>query len=128
MFHMHTSFDLIEGAEVAQFAEVWARFLQSLQERDLVHGAGPLARRRSDTPLDTDGERRQGFFVVMSFRDRAQADLAYARIAGRSAPADGLHRAVFALVRDPIFSCWEDAAPDARSPEDDPGRRQPAGA
>ncbi|MEM1276585.1 MAG: hypothetical protein AAGH74_08665 [Pseudomonadota bacterium] len=76
--------------------------------QDLAVSSSPIAGRRTDTGLDTDEERDHTFFVIMSFRDRAQSEAAWDEIEPRKQPTDKLHRAVFALVRDPIFTCWED--------------------
>ena len=48
--------------------------------------------------------------MVTHFRDRRQADACYARLKARAEPTAGLHRAVLAMVRDPVFSVWEDLA------------------
>ena len=108
MFHMHTYFHLKDGVTLERFRDRWDAFLAHLISQDLVVRADPIAARRTDTGLDTDEERSHSYFVIMSFRDRAQSEAAWAVIEPRSQPTESFHRRVFALVDDPIFSCWED--------------------
>lgn len=107
---MHTTFDLRDGVDLARFRAAWDAFLAHLQARDLVVAASPIAERRSDTGLDTDDARPHGYFVVMSFRDRAQSEAAWDAVAPRRDATEALHLGVFRLVSDPIFACWEDTS------------------
>ena len=108
MFHMLSCFNLLPGDDIEGFRRVYAEFVEAMRAIDLVESSGPVGRRRADTPMDTDDERDHEFFVVMSFRDRAQADAAYARILAHSGPEDAAHAAVFPRVSDPVFICWQD--------------------
>lgn len=108
MFHMHTTFNLRDGIEIAVFQKAWDAFIVYLKERDLVVGSGAIATRRSDTPLDTDDGREHQYFVIMSFRDRMQSEDAWDVIAPRANPPESFHSAVLRMVDDPVFACWED--------------------
>ena len=79
-----------------------------MQNVGLVESTGPIGQRQSDTKMDTDGERDHEYFVIMSFRDRAQVDAASAHLAPHKEPAESTHHAVYAKVRNQIFICWED--------------------
>ena len=58
--------------------------------------------------MDTDEERDQEFFFIMTFRNRAQCDRAVDYIQPREDPGDTVHRGVEDLVRDAVFVCWSD--------------------
>jgi hypothetical protein len=108
MFHMLTCFDLAPGVEIGAFQAAYSDLVVHLQGIDLVAGTGPIGRRQSDTPMDTDGERDHEYFVVMSFRDRAQVDLAYGQFLLHQEPTHSAHNAVRSLMRNPVFICWQD--------------------
>ncbi|MEM7667836.1 MAG: DUF6614 family protein [Pseudomonadota bacterium] len=112
---MHTTFDLRDGIDIASFQTAWDDFIVFLRAHDLVAGSSAIAKRRDDTPLDTDSARRHRYFVIMSFCDRAQSEAAWDMIAPRAAPSEQLHSSVLRMVDDPIFACWED---DVQSPPD----------
>ncbi len=108
MFHMLTCFDLKPDVEIGVFRAAYSDFVEYMQSIDLVERTGPIGQRRSDTKMDTDGERDHEYFVIMSFRDRAQIDAAYARLLPHEEPAETAHKAVFSRVRNQIFICWQD--------------------
>ena len=108
MYYMHTAFDLSSGVDMPAFRRRWDALIAHLQQIDLIDGCDPVLRRHSDTGLDTDSDRAHAFFVVMRFRDRAQAQKAWDHFVPQIEPANRLHRAVWRQVRDPIFTCWED--------------------
>ena len=58
--------------------------------------------------MDTDSERDHQFFFIMSFRDREQCDRAVAHIYSKEEPAESIHNAVFTMIKDQVFICWED--------------------
>ena len=74
----------------------------------LLAESGPVGRRQSDTPMDTDDERHHQYFAIMSFRDRAQVDAAYAFIMTHVEPAESSHKSVYGRVDNPVFICWQD--------------------
>lgn len=107
MLQMLSCFNLRPGVELGPFQGHVTAFATHMREIDLVEAVGPVMRRVTDTPLDTDRVRDHAFFFTMDFRDRAQADASYAYLARREAPGWGLHQAVFGRVEDAIFICWE---------------------
>lgn len=105
---MLTCFDLDPDVGIGAFRAAYLDFVAHMRRIDLVEGTGPIGRRQSDTPMDTDGERNHQYFVVMTFRDRAQVDAAYAQFLLRQEPTQSVHHAVQAMMRNPIFMCWQD--------------------
>lgn len=108
MFHMLSCFNLNPGEDLESFDRAYAAFVEAMKAVDLVESSSPVGRRQNDTPMDTGGERDHEYFAVMSFRDRAQADAAYAHILRHSSSEDLAHEAVFPRVLDPVFICWRD--------------------
>ncbi len=64
--------------------------------------------------MDTDNERNQKYFVIMSFRDQNQVDAAYAHIKKHIEPGDASHDAIYTKVLDPVFICWQDLPDNTR--------------
>jgi hypothetical protein len=109
MFHMLSCFNLKAGEEIGDFRAARADSLATMKSIDLVEDAGPIGRRQSDTPMDTDAERDHEYFVVMSFRDRAQVGAAYAYIKGHVEPGETSHNGVYGKVEDgAVLICWQD--------------------
>jgi hypothetical protein len=111
MFHMLSCFDLASGVDVGAFQAEYMEFVEDMRCLGLVEGTGPLGRRQSDTPMDTDDERGHQYFILMTFRDRAQVDAAYAHMEGRQGPGIEIHKSVYSKIRNPVFICWEDINP-----------------
>ncbi|MGO1120812.1 hypothetical protein ACTL6U_19080 [Rhodovibrionaceae bacterium A322] len=110
MFHMLSSFNLPDVRDLAQFQKDYADFVAAMKALDLVESSGPLGQRQSDTPMDTDDANPLQYFSVMTFRDRAQVDAAYAFLMEHRGPGDEAHNRVIAAVKDPLFLCWQDLA------------------
>lgn len=108
MIHMLSRFDLKEGADFERFRQDYASFANEMRARGLIEGSGPLGRRHANTPMDTDEEWRQGYFAVMTFRDRDQLDAAYAHIETATPAESAAHRAVLTVLQNAVFTCWED--------------------
>lgn len=108
MFHMLSCFNLKQETTIDEFQRSLADFTAHLENIDLVHSTGPIGRRRSNTIMDTDGERDHQYFFIMSFRGRAQCEQAVEHIFRHEEPGESIHRGVYAKVDDPIFVCWED--------------------
>ena len=108
MFHMLTCFDLKPDVEIGAFGAALADYTVHLQALDLVQSNGPIGQRKSDTILDTDGDRHNQYFNTMSFRDRAQADAAADYIKAHTEPGPSIHHAVYSKVQNQIFICWQD--------------------
>lgn len=108
MFHMLSCFHLKPGEDIEIFRSAYSAFVEEMKAVGLVESSGPVGRRQSDTPMDTDDERDHEYFAVMTFRDRAQVDAAYARIMRHDGPEDEAHNAVYTRVLRPVFICWQD--------------------
>lgn len=93
---------------MASFRHALDELTLHLQGSDFVHSTGPVGRRQSDTIMDTDDERDHEFFFIMTFRDREQCDRAVDYIRPHEEPAESFHDAIYTMVADPIFICWED--------------------
>lgn len=108
MFHMLSWFDLKPEQEIKAFKSAYLQFVEQMQTLDLVESSGPIGQRQADTPMDTDDDRDQQYFVMMTFRDRPQVDKAYAHIMAHIEPGEATHDAVYSKVGNPIFICWQD--------------------
>ncbi len=108
MFHMLTCFDLDPDVGIGDFRAAYSDFVAHLRSIDMVAGTGPVGRRQSDTPMDTDGERDHQYFVIMTFRDRAQVDATYAQFLLHEEPTNSIHHKVQTMMRNPVFICWQD--------------------
>ena len=110
MFHMLSCFNLLPGESVTEFRSAYQAFFQDMQDLGLVEETGPIGKRQSDTPMDTDEERDHEYFVLMTFKDRPQVDTAYAYIMRHVDPGNTTHDSVYTKVADPVFICWQDMA------------------
>lgn len=110
MIHMLSAFDLKPHEDAQAFRAAHAEFVAELRAAALIVSAGPVGRRVADTPMDTDTGRSQQYFALMSFRDRAQMDAAYAHIAAQRPPVATPHAVVFRRIDNGVFLCWEDPA------------------
>lgn len=109
--HMLSAFNLRRGHDVDEFAEVYASFVEELYEADLIIDAQPMGRRVSDTPMDTDEDRTHQFFTILTFRNRAHLDKAYAHIEDRMRTVTSEHLDMYSRTSDAIFTCWQDETP-----------------
>ena len=108
MFHMMTYFNIDADRSIEEFEAALARFVVQMQGRGLVDSVGRIARRRRETIMDTDNQRNQEYCFMLSFRDRAQCDRAVQVIGSQQEPDGEIHRAAYSMVRDALFTCWED--------------------
>lgn len=107
-FHMLSCFDLKPGENIETFREAYLAFVEEMKNIGLLEASGPIGRRQSDSPMDTDDQRQHQYFAIMSFRDRAQVDAAYAHIMKHEGASDKAHDRVYGRVLDPVFICWQD--------------------
>ena len=105
MFYMLSAFNLDASTDVEDFRKAVEALDAHLKDLGLIESTGPLGRRVTDTILDTDDERGQEYFFINTFKDRAQSDRAIAYVQETDDPR---HKAVYAQVSDPVFTCWED--------------------
>ena len=108
MFHMLTCFNLKPGSEISDFRAAYNQFVDYMKSIELVESTGPIGKRQRDTAMDTDNERDHEFFVVMSFRDRAQVDQAVKLLYAHEDPSETAHKAIYSKALNPIFICWQD--------------------
>lgn len=108
MFHMMTCFNLDEDRSIEEFEAALARFVVHMRGRGLVDSVGRIARRRRETIMDTDDQRKHEYFFILSFRDRAQCDRAVRVIESQEEPEGEIHRAAYSMTSGALFTCWED--------------------
>ena len=108
MFHMLSCFNLKDNEDIDTFRSAFSEFAAYMERVGLVEDNGPIGRRCSDTPMDTDDERDHEYFVVMSFKNRSQVDAAYAYILKHIEPGETSHNGVYKKVKNPVFICWQD--------------------
>lgn len=108
MFHMLSCFNLAPGTSVDDFGASVRALAEYMQDNDMVCECSPVGRRVHHPVMDTDSERSQDYYFVMTFRDRAQCDRAVSHIEQLEEPGTSIHKAVYSRVRNGIFTCWED--------------------
>ena len=111
MIHMLSRFDLKPGISAEEFKASYALMLDQLRDLDLVETSGPVGERVSDTPMDTDASNAPRFYVLMSFRDRAQLDASYDYLSGGGADREHIrgHLTMHRKTTNQTFTCWSDA-------------------
>lgn len=108
MLHMLSCFDLKEGTTIDEFKTFKDSFQRHMRELNLLESTGPIGRRNKHPIMDTDEERGQEYFFVMSFLNEDQCNKAVERIYGQKKPDDKGHIALSSTVDNAIFVCWED--------------------
>lgn len=106
-YQLLNQFDLKPDVDRSRFDAAWTKFATFLVDEGLADHVGPLFERQPSSGYDTDEERGYGLMSVIVFRDKAQADKAWAAIEARAQPLGKLHASVFGLVRDPFFTFWQ---------------------
>jgi len=109
VYRMLTQFGLAEGASIEEFTRSLNELVEQLQSLDLVDSCTGPGKRDRHPIMDTDESRPQAYFFVMTFVSRAPCDAAVTCMQKNHEPAASMHRQTYALVCDPVFSCWEDA-------------------
>ena len=108
MFHMLSCFDLKPGENIDDFSSAYRAFVEEMKQNDMVESTDPIGNRQRNAPMDTDDERDHEYFALMSFRDKAQVDAAYAHIMKHIEPGEKTHNSVYTRVQNPVFICWQD--------------------
>jgi len=108
MFHMLSCFDLVNGIGIGEFQNSNSIFLKHMRDLGLVQSTGPIGRRSRHPIMDTDKERDQEYFYLMSFVDEDQCDLAVKYIQSRDELGDSVHVSLSSKIENHIFICWED--------------------
>lgn len=106
--YLHSSFDLADGVSLDDYKEVLRDFTASMKSSGLIVDTGPILQRSRHPIMDTDEDRGQQYFFVMTFTDREQCDAAVRHIQAARPGGDPAHRAVYQDIMRPIFSCWVD--------------------
>lgn len=106
MHQLLNIFDLKPGVRREKLDRAWDAFVSHLLDTDLAVSSSPVMDRTRPSGFDTDEDRDHAFMAVISFRDRAQADAAWDAIETRIEPLGRLHRSLFAMVHDPVFTFW----------------------
>lgn len=110
MFHMLCSFDLGEDVGTGEFRATLGQLASRLRRAALLHSVSPLGRRQRHPIMDTDEERDHEYYFFMSFEDRGQCDRAAAQMYRDEGETGVAHRALQAMIRRPIFTCFEDVS------------------
>lgn len=110
MIHMLSRFDLREGSDISGFEKSYVEFVNRLKELGLVESSGKIGKRISDTPMDTDTDDAQTYYVIMQFKDREQLDRAYEYMDADQVPSseDKPHAAIKTMILNPVFTCWQE--------------------
>lgn len=99
----HIWFNLKPGTADTELSDRLGAYLGHLKEQGLIVG-WRLTRRKLGL-----GPRELGeFHAMVEIRDLQQLDQAFARVASRGEPVEGLHFAVNSLVSDAIFALYRD--------------------
>ena len=108
MFYMLSSFDLKPEQSISEFQNDLQSFTELLIQHDLILDCGPVGKRELNTILDTDEERSQEYYVLMTFRDKAQSDKAVKFIYQKPLEETAIHPQLYSRADNMIFTCWED--------------------
>ena len=111
LIHMLSAFELKPDEDETAFRTAYAEFTDDLMKEGLIVEAGPIGTRVANTPMDTDDARAHTHFSLLSFRDRAQLDAAYAHIARRRGAVTGSHSDMYARITNSVFLCWQEGEP-----------------
>lgn len=103
----HVWFNLKPGMRDTDLSDRIRTYLGHLREQGLIEGWRLARRKLGLGPLEF-GE----FHVMIELRDLQQLDHAFARVATRADPVEGLHFAVNSMVSDVKFALYRDF-PDA---------------
>lgn len=109
MDHYHVWFNLKDGVRDTDFADRAHAYLGHLKAAGLITGYR-LARRK----LGLGPSSLPEFHIVMEVDGLAQLDRAFAHVAARTDPAEGLHHAVNSLVKDTLFALYRDFPDEVR--------------
>jgi hypothetical protein len=99
----HAYFDLKPGVRDMALVEALDRYMVHLKAHGLVEGHR-LTRAKLGFGLRGMGD----WHLMMEFRDLAQFDAAFKRVAGRAEPAEGYHFGVNSLVHNVTFALTRD--------------------
>ena len=99
----HIWCDLKPGVRDLAFQRHVAAYLGHLRDQSMIE-SWRLTRRKLGLGPPTQGE----FHLMIEVRDLAQLDAAFAHVASRRDPVEGLHFGVNSLVRNAVFALYRD--------------------
>ncbi len=108
MFLMLSSFNLRAGESERSCQQAINEFDRCMREAKLLHSVGPLGKRVSNTPMDTDDDRALQYYFLSYFDTREQCDKAYDLIEQGVEPNKSIHQTMIRKVSDAVFTCWEE--------------------
>ncbi len=103
--------DLRPGVRDMAFADAFTRYMEHLKGEGKIEGYR-LTRRK----LGLGPSHLGDFHFMIEVKDMAQLDAAFAFVATRAAPTEGIHHAVNSLVANVQFALYRDFP--------DPGRKE----
>lgn len=99
----HAWFNLLPGIRDTDLSDRIGTYLGHLREQGLIEGWRLTRRKLGLAPREL-GE----FHLMIELRDLQQLDHAFARVATRADPVEGLHFAVNSIVSDATFALYRD--------------------
>jgi hypothetical protein len=96
-------FNAKPGTRDTELGDKIGAYLEHLREQGLIVGWRLMRRKLGLAPREM-GE----FHLMIELRDLKQLDDAFAQVASRSDPVEGLHFAVNSMVADAIFALYRD--------------------
>ena len=105
----HIWFNLKPGMRDTELSDGLGAYLGHLQEQGLIQGWRLTRRKLGLAPRELGD-----FHAMIEIRDLAQLEQAFARVATRAEPVEGLHVAVNSLVSDAVFALYRDFPDPAR--------------
>jgi len=105
---MLSCFDLVKGVSISEYQESNSCFSKHMEGLGLVQSTGPIGRRNRHPIMDTDKERDQEYFYIMSFLDVDQCNRAVKYIQSKAESGDSIHSSVSSKIENHVFICWED--------------------
>lgn len=111
MIHMLSRFDLKSGASFETVREYYEIFFKGMRDMGFAETTGEIGVRLDDTPMSTEVDTAQRYYVVMTFRDRAQLDGSYAYFTGGHLTQEQLaaHNGIRRWITNEVFTCWDDS-------------------
>jgi len=83
------------GITIEQFQKSNDLFVEHMQAKELVHSVGTIGRRNRHPIMDTDSNRDQEYFYIMTFLDEDQCNRA-------------VDLSIINKIENQTFICWED--------------------
>lgn len=108
MIHMLSRFNLNPDQNIEYFQVVYSRFCDAMKKTGLLETTGVIGKRINDTPMDTDHDNAQMYYVILSFQDRLQLDAAYDHLKTLMKNGDNVHQGIPAMICNSVFTCWQD--------------------